>query len=63
MVLVGVGAIAFRRPLARVGVKSQNYTWGFRFGEREVRMSELGVIVVGISAVIFGVLSALGILR
>ena len=65
-VVIGVLLIVFRKPFARKAVSEQNAYWGFRFGEREVRISERVAMPVEIGAIGFGVwalLDAFGVLH
>jgi hypothetical protein len=52
-VVMGVLLVVFRKPFARDAVRQQNAFWGFRFGEREVRISERVAVLVGISSIGF----------
>ena len=59
----GFALIVFRRPLSRLGIQGQNWTWGFNFGERAQRLSEVAAIAVGVSWTAFGALFLFGVLR
>jgi hypothetical protein len=56
IILAGVLMIIFRRPLARLSVEGQRWTWGFRFGERTVRYTErVAIPLTGAAFIAFGV--------
>jgi hypothetical protein len=46
LILAGSLMFAFRRPLSRVTIRAQNWTWGFRFGLRTLRFTERVAIPV-----------------
>jgi len=54
-IATGVLLIVFRKRFARKSVREQNAFWGLRMGEREVRWSERGIVVVSIAFLVFGV--------
>jgi hypothetical protein len=65
-IVVGLLMIVFRKPFARKAVRDQNAFWGLRMGERDVRISELVAVPIGISFIVMGVwmlLDALGVLH
>lgn len=62
-VILGLVMLMFRKPFARSAMRQQNEVFGFRFGEREVRISEYVIFLVAIFFVVFGFLSLLGILE
>jgi hypothetical protein len=65
-IVVGVLLIVFRKPFARKTVRDQNAFWGFRMGERHVRISELVAVPIGIGFIVMGVwmlLDAFGVLH
>ncbi|MBI4743377.1 MAG: hypothetical protein HY776_00885 [Actinobacteria bacterium] len=62
-VIIGFILLVFRKPLALIDVKLQNKTWGFHFGEKEIRMSEGGNIIVGIAFITIGILFIFGIVH
>ena len=51
-----------RERFARWAIKGQNATWGFRFGQREVDAAESAAVVVGVAAVLFGLLALIGVI-
>jgi hypothetical protein len=61
-VVAGVLLIVFRKPFSRLCVSSQNRTWGFKFGEREIIISQMVAIVVGAGAIIWGLALIISIL-
>jgi len=65
-IVVGVLMIVFRKPFARKAVRQQNAFWGLRMGERDVRISELVAVPIGIGFKVLGVwmlLDAFGVLH
>jgi len=65
-IVVGVLMIVFRKPFARKAVRQQNAFWGLRMGERDVRISELVAVPIGIGFIVLGVwmlLDAFGVLH
>jgi hypothetical protein len=54
-IVVGVLMIVFRKPFARKAVRDQNAFWGLRMGERDVRISELAAVPIGIGFIVMGV--------
>ena len=61
-IIMGVLIFVLRKPFARDAIRQQNAFWGFRFGERDVRISEYVLVLVAISFVVMGLLTLLGIL-
>ena len=65
-IVVGVLMIVFRKPFARKAVRQQNAFWGLRMSERDVRISELVAVPIGIGFIVLGVwmlLDAFGVLH
>ena len=65
-IVVGILMIVFRKPFARKAVRDQNAFWGLRMGERDVRITELVAVPIGIGFIVIGVwmpLGALGVLH
>ena len=60
-VAIGVSLLVFREQFAKKCMKDQNRTWGLRFGEREIRVTEVVTVIVGLGFIICGVLCLLGI--
>ena len=56
IILASISSVIFRRPIARYTVRMQNVTWGFRFGERSQRLTELWILVVAALAIAVAVL-------
>jgi hypothetical protein len=54
-IVMGVLLIVLRKPFAREAMNQQNAFWGFRFGEREIKISERVAVLVGICSISFGV--------
>lgn len=56
LVLVGCLIIMLRNYFAKVIIEAQNRTWGFNFGEKEVVISKIVIIMTGFLFVLFGLL-------
>ncbi len=54
-IVIGILIIVFRKFLAKQSMSSQNKFWGFRFGSREVKVSEYVAIIVGSLFVLIGI--------
>ena len=54
---VGILLVLFFKYFARFVVEQQNKSWGFHFGAREVKMTEIISVIVGIGFIIVGLLS------
>jgi len=54
--VVGVSAILLHNSFARATIEVQNRTWGFNFGEKEVTISKVVIIIVGALFVLIGIL-------
>jgi hypothetical protein len=61
--LVGGGGIIFRERFARAHVAGQNRLWGFRFGERERKLTKIVVVIGAGGLLVFGVLLLVGVLN
>jgi len=62
-VAIGVFLLLRRRSVAQDIVRTNNATWGLKWGQREKRMGELVLIPIGIAFVIYGVLTGIGFFR
>lgn len=60
---VGITLIILRKSFAALCVRDQNKLWGFQFGAREKRTSEVIAIIAGASLIIMGLLCLIGIIR
>ena len=55
-IAVGFVAIFFRKRFAREIIEAQKSTpWGSNYGDKEVKISEIVIIVVGIGFIAFGI--------
>ena len=56
IVAVSLGAllIRFRKEFAALCVRDQNHVWGFRFGERTIRVNEVVLLIVGLLSIGMG---------
>jgi hypothetical protein len=58
LLILGFGSLAiWAKPFAARAMASQNETWGFHFGEREVRGTVWLARLVGIAGVLIGMWS------
>ena len=55
-ILVGCIAIIYRTPYAQKIIDFQNTVWSFNFGERDIKMSKIVIIIVGCASIVFGFL-------
>ena len=62
-ILAGCVLIIWRRWFGALVVRNQNRMWGFRFGEREERISAFVATVVGLGFLAVGILGSLGFLH
>jgi hypothetical protein len=63
VMVVGLALLIWRRFFADLVVSSQNRMWGFRFGDRERRISIFVAIIVGIGFLGMGILTLSGIIH
>jgi hypothetical protein len=61
--IVGLVMVIFNRPLSRAQIKSQNDFWGFNYGEKEIAVSRIVILIVGVGFLIFGLLALFHIIR
>jgi hypothetical protein len=57
----GTLTLWFRKGYAALIIKDQNRLWGFRFGERTTRLTEIVVVVIAMLALVAGLLAMLGV--
>jgi uncharacterized membrane protein (Fun14 family) len=62
-IVVGVALIVARKRFAHAAVGSQNAFWGFRFGEKERKISAFVALLIGVGFVVLGSLALLGLIR
>lgn len=55
-IVVGCIAIIFRTPYAQKIIEFQNRVWSFNFGERDIKISKIVIIIVGCGFMLFGFL-------
>jgi hypothetical protein len=55
-ILVGFLLIIFRKWFAKECISFQNTVWGFNFGKKEIKITEIVTVVVGATAILFGLL-------
>lgn len=56
-ILIGALLIAFRKYYASYCVERQNRLWGFRFGEKTVRLTTFVLVFIGLGFITIGMLS------
>jgi hypothetical protein len=61
--LVGCALLIWRKRFAAAVVREQNRMWGFRFGQREERISLFVATLVGIGFLTIGILGLLGLIH
>ena len=61
--LVGCGLGIWRRQFAALAAREQTRMWGFRYGEREVRIGAVIAALVGLGFLAIGILALLGVLH
>ena len=54
--------ILLRRRYAALCITSQNRFWGFRFGERSTRMTEMMVVLTGLGFIAIGLAALMSVL-
>ena len=54
-IVVGVLLIVFRKRFARKTVREQNAFWGLRMSERDVKITELVAVPIGMVFIVVGV--------
>ena len=61
-IVLGAFLIIFRKWYADYCLRKQNQLWGFRFGERSVRLTEYSLIFIGLGSIGIGLLALLALL-
>ncbi len=51
-ILIGLVLILVRKKLASLIIRIQNKMWGFKFGEREIKASEVVLVGVGLFLIV-----------
>lgn len=59
LIIVGAALIIFRRQFSRYSVDWQNKMWGFHFGKKVVDIGTWLLPLIGLAAVIDGILALL----
>ncbi len=62
-ICIGCLLIFFRKAYARYVIREQNRIWGFKFGETQVKISEIVAILVGTGFIFWGIMVASGMGR
>ncbi len=60
---IGILLIVCSATFARGAVREQNRCWNLNLDQRDVKITKIGVIVVGLGFVLFGLLAFLGLVR
>ena len=65
LVALSIGGMLlwFRKEFAVSCTMDQNRLWGFRFGERSTRLTEVVVVICAFGAIVAGLLCLLGVGR
>lgn len=61
--IVGLIMVVFNKPLSRAQIRSQNEFWGFNFGEKEIAVSRIVILIVGAGFTIVGLLALFHLIR
>lgn len=61
--VVGVMTLVFRKSFAFKIIEFQNSVWGFHFGKTDIKIAKFVIVIVGIGAILFGLLSLFQIIR
>lgn len=61
--LFGLAFTVFHDPLGRLAIAEQNRFWGFHFGEREIKGTQIGFLITGVCFLGFGILVIAGLIR
>lgn len=61
--LAGCLMMFLYKSFARIVIGQQNKFWGFHFGEREIKITEVVSIIAGIGFIVFALLSFLQMIR
>lgn len=63
LAVLGLFLIIFRKWFSRHTVEAQNWTFGFRFGERIIRLNEWIAVPFGLALFVLGALTFFNIIR
>ena len=53
----------FHKAFARLTIEGQNKFWGLRFGQKEIKITEIVSVIVGMGFIVLGFLSLFRIIR
>ena len=59
---VGVLLLCFRNPLATWMMKIQSGSWGLEFGQREIKITEIILVLASMLLTVFGLLTLFGVI-
>jgi hypothetical protein len=60
---IGILLILFRDKVANLAIQSQNKTWGFKFGSKEIQAAKIAAVGVGLFLILGALFSILGLKR
>ena len=63
VIIVGSGLILYRGLFAKSVIKIQNEAFNFNFGHKDIKSSEIAILITGVSTVVIGVLGILNIIE
>lgn len=61
--LAGCSMTIFHKSFARLTIERQNKFWGFHFGQREIKITEVVSVIVGMGFIVLGFLFLFRIIR
>jgi hypothetical protein len=61
--IAGLAMVVFNKPFSHLQIKGQNEFWGFNFGMKEIAVSRIVILIVGIGFIIVGLLALSHMIR
>lgn len=55
--IVGLTMLIFNKPFSRAQIESQNQFWKLNYGKKEIGVSRIVILIVGVAFVIVGLLA------
>lgn len=44
LIVIAVVLVAFRKPISKLGMQSQNKAWGYKFGKKEIDSTQIVIL-------------------